>query len=66
MVTEDEMKLFTSVNSAVLLLSKYVQMVLDRLTANANVPKDKRSIINMKNELTLKAPLYSDVYSKSL
>jgi hypothetical protein len=49
-VVPDEMKLFTIINIAVLLLSRYVQMVLNRFTHNCNVNPEKQPIINMKSE----------------
>ena len=45
-----DIKWFSTINSAVLFLSKFIQMALDKFTSSCNVPENERPTINMKNE----------------
>jgi hypothetical protein len=51
---ENETNYYTIINSAVLILSKYIQKVLDRFTGNCNLVPEKQPIINMKSEFIYK------------
>lgn len=45
-----DIKWFSTINSAVLFLSRFIQMALDKFTSSANVPVNEQPTINMKNE----------------
>jgi len=47
---DDKSKTYTSINALVLILTEYIQCVLNKLTSNNGINEDNQPTINMKNE----------------